>query len=195
MSITKAVGFPEPTGIRKELSNPEVVSLVVAFSDSDVTSVSSSSPPDESESLALVQRDLAEMAVGEHLRRKADGLLLALPHHTGLMLGAYPMPRGEIVLSASSRAVKGTVLLTLAPDGEAWCNVRINGRSRRAWYPDTRDWPDGFVVEALAELVGAKVRSFYWASGELWERSSDQQAAVPPPEKSNPALPPGSPPE
>lgn len=194
MSIEKSVEFHEPSGIRKEFSSPEGASLIVAFSDSD-TLAPSSSPSDESESLAVVQRNLAELAVDEHLRRKAEGLLLALPRHTGLMLGAYPMSRGEIVLSASSRAVKGTVLLTLAPEGEAWCNVRINGRSRRAWYPDTRDWPDGFVVEALAELVGARMRSFFWTSGEWWERPSDHQTAVQPPEESNRALPSGSFPE
>lgn len=113
----------------------------------------------------------------EDLKEKAIALLRTLPRHPGLVLQAYPMSQGEIVLSVSSEDVKGSVLLTFHPEGAAWCNVRINGRPRRAWYPDTRDWPDGFIREALAEVAGSRVITLFWRS-RVWSELLHEQRQV-----------------
>lgn len=109
----------------------------------------------------------------ENLKQKAEMVMQALPYHMGLMFDVYPMSKGEIVLDASSSITDGSVLLTLHPDGSAWCNVLTDHRSRRAWYSDADDWPDGFIVEALGEIAGIRrgpvIVSYNWELEENWE--------------------------
>lgn len=64
----------------------------------------------------------------------------------------YPTPDGEVAIDAPGGHGR-SVLLLCASDGSALCLVNMNGIHRRAWYRDTNSLPDGFVREALEELV------------------------------------------
>ena len=141
-------------------------------------------------------REDGDLEPSEELKQEAEVLVRVLPRHAGMRLYAYPMSEGEIVIHAASSAVKGSVLLTLHPDGPAWCNVLINGRSRRAWYADTGDWPDGFIREALAELVGFKrMGALIWGPREWWEWLSNRQSTQKISDKSQQTLSSGPPSE
>lgn len=161
MSPTKAVEMSGPSRVTKDY-RPESADFIVV----DTFSVEAYHESLTLASASAVLGDLAKLtkraqesglpAPADALREKAATLVHLLPHHAGLSFQAYSMSGGEIVLSASSKAVKGSVLLTLSPDGPAWCNVRINGEPRRAWYSNTRKWPDGFIMEALAEMATSR---------------------------------------
>lgn len=64
----------------------------------------------------------------------------------------YPMPDGEIAIDAPGGYGRSVVLLCYS-DGGALCSVNIDGNHRRARYSSADALPDGFLGEALAELV------------------------------------------
>ena len=63
----------------------------------------------------------------------------------------YPTPDGEVALDVPS--ARGSVILLCASGGGALCLVNVNGDRRRARYSSTTKLPDGFIREALTELV------------------------------------------
>ena len=64
----------------------------------------------------------------------------------------YPTQDGEIAISASAENQR-SVLVICDKDGGALCSVNLSGLHRRAIYDSAATLPDGFVKEALAELV------------------------------------------
>ena len=63
----------------------------------------------------------------------------------------YPTADGEIALDLPNE--RGSVILLCDSRGGALCLVNVNGVRRRARYSSTTRLPDGFIREALAELV------------------------------------------
>lgn len=63
----------------------------------------------------------------------------------------YPTSDGEIAVYVPG-APKRSILLLCDSDGGVLCMVNVNGRHRRARYPDAKQLPDGFMHEALDEL-------------------------------------------
>jgi len=64
----------------------------------------------------------------------------------------YPTQDGEIAISASAEQQR-SVLVICDKEGGALCSVNLNGLHRRARYDSAATLPDGFVKEALAELI------------------------------------------
>ena len=64
----------------------------------------------------------------------------------------YPMPDGEIAIDAPGGYGRSVILLCYS-DGGALCSVNIDGNHRRARYSNADALPDGFLREALDELV------------------------------------------
>ena len=64
----------------------------------------------------------------------------------------YPMPDGEIAIDAPGGYGRSVVLLCYS-NGGALCSVNIDGNHRRARYSNADTLPDGFLREALEELV------------------------------------------
>ena len=64
----------------------------------------------------------------------------------------YPTQYGEIAISASAENQR-SVLVICDKDGGALCSVNLSGLHRRAIYDSAETLPDGFVREALAELI------------------------------------------
>ena len=64
----------------------------------------------------------------------------------------YPTPDGEIAIDVPGE-VGRSVLVLCDPNGGALCLVNMNGNPRRAYYSDTDRLPDGFLSEALSELM------------------------------------------
>ena len=63
----------------------------------------------------------------------------------------YPTADGEVALDVSND--RGSVILLCDSWRGALCLVNVNGDQRRARYLSTTRLPDGFVREALTELV------------------------------------------
>ena len=63
----------------------------------------------------------------------------------------YPTADGEVALDVSNE--RGSVILLCDSQGGALCLVNVKGDRRRARYSLTTRLPDGFVLEALTELV------------------------------------------
>ncbi len=85
-------------------------------------------------------------------RSNARRLLITLyaifPHR----FEVYPTQDGEMAIDATGGSGR-SVLLLCESDGGALCLVNMNGRQRRARYQDTVLLPDGFIREALQELI------------------------------------------
>lgn len=64
----------------------------------------------------------------------------------------YPTQDGEITISAFAEHQR-SVLVICDKEGGALCSVNLNGLHRRARYDSAATLPDGFVKEALAELI------------------------------------------
>lgn len=64
----------------------------------------------------------------------------------------YPTPDGEVAIDAPDGQGRSVVLLCES-DGGALCLVNMAGAHRRARYSVADRLPDGFVREALAELM------------------------------------------
>lgn len=82
----------------------------------------------------------------------ARRLLLAMYKLSPQRFEVYPTPDGEVAIDAPGGRGRSVVLLCDS-DGGALCLVNMDGRHRRARYSDTGSLPDGFVREALDELV------------------------------------------
>ncbi len=81
-------------------------------------------------------------------RRLLTTLYAIFPHR----FEVYPTQDGEIAIDVTGGFGR-SVLLLCESDGGALCLVNMNGRHRRARYPDTVLLPDGFIREALQELA------------------------------------------
>ena len=82
----------------------------------------------------------------------ARRLLLAMYAISPQRFEVYPTPDGEVAIDAPGGRGR-SVLLLCESNGGALCLVNLDGRHRRARYSDTGSLPDGFVREALNELV------------------------------------------
>ena len=82
----------------------------------------------------------------------ARRLLLAAYEISPRRFEAYPTSDGEIAIDASGGHGRG-VLLLCDSGGGVLCLVTMNGRNRRARYPDAGPLPDDFIREALDELA------------------------------------------
>ena len=82
----------------------------------------------------------------------ARSLLHALRDAIPSRFEVYPTQDGEIAIDAAG-APGQSVLLLCASDGDVLCLVNMGGMHRRAHYSDVASLPDGFVREALRELV------------------------------------------
>lgn len=64
----------------------------------------------------------------------------------------YPMREGEIAIDAPSG--KGRSVMVLCDSqGGALCSVNLNGGHRRAHYSDARMLPDGFLRDAISDMM------------------------------------------
>lgn len=88
--------------------------------------------------------DLAKLNAGRLLR----GMYFVLPRR----FEVYPTPGGEIAITVPGGHAR-SVIVVCDSDGGALCSVNIDGAHRRARYCDASILPDGFVREALVELV------------------------------------------
>ena len=68
----------------------------------------------------------------------------------------YPTPDAEIAIDASAGRGR-SVLLLCESEGGVLCLVNMNGKLRRARFPDALRLPDGFVREALDEMALSEV--------------------------------------
>ena len=68
----------------------------------------------------------------------------------------YPMPKGEIAIDAPSGTGRSVIVLCDSQGG-ALCSVNLNGGHRRAHYSDARVLPDGFLRDAISDMM-ANVR-------------------------------------
>lgn len=84
----------------------------------------------------------------ENATRLLQEMYSILPHR----FEVYPMPDGEIAIDAPGGYGRSVVLLCYS-DGGALCSVNIDGNHRRARYSNADTLPDGFLREALDELV------------------------------------------
>ena len=91
---------------------------------------------------------------------KAERIESKLVRNPGIVFDGYFTIGGERIISISSPRLKGSVLITLHPEGEAWCNVKLAGRTRRAWYSDADELPDGFIHEAVNELYVCHISGY-----------------------------------
>ena len=82
----------------------------------------------------------------------ARRLLGKIDENSGRRIEVYPMPDGEIAVDASNGFGR-SVLLLCDSDGGALCLVNMNGKHRRARYPDAGRLPDDFVRDALVDLA------------------------------------------
>ena len=97
-------------------------------------------------------------AVDEGLPRPSDDAILnagrLLPEVHAIVsqrIEVYPTADGEVALDVSNE--RGSVILLCDSAGGALCLVNVNGDRRRARHSLTTKLPDGFVREALTELV------------------------------------------
>lgn len=88
-----------------------------------------------------------EVAIGN-----ADFLLRKLIDIFPLTFEIYPMPDGEIAIDMPN-GNGSSVMILCESDGSVLCLVNIKGSSRRARYSYSKALPDGFVREALEELI------------------------------------------
>ena len=86
-------------------------------------------------------------AAAENARRLLHDIYRIFPRRFEI----YPTPDGEVALDVPGGPGR-SVLLLCGSDGGALCSVNMNGAHRRARYSDARELPDGFVLDALAEL-------------------------------------------
>ncbi len=90
-------------------------------------------------------------APSEIASANAARLLKAMYAISPRRYGVYPAPGGYVAIDA--RGVNDRIAVVLCGSaGEASCYVTIDGESRRARYATTRELPDGFIREALADL-------------------------------------------
>ncbi len=82
----------------------------------------------------------------------ARRLLKAMHGITSRRFEIYPTPDGEIAIDAPG-GPGCSVILLCGWDGGALCLMDMRGAHRRARYSDMRHLPDGFIREALGELV------------------------------------------
>ena len=97
-------------------------------------------------------------ALDEGLPRPSDdaisnaGRLLPEVHAiVSQRIEVYPTADGEVALDVTNE--RGSVILLCDSGGGALCLVNVNGDRRRARHSLTTKLPDGFVREALTELV------------------------------------------
>ena len=64
----------------------------------------------------------------------------------------YPMPDGQVAIDVTN-GDRSSVLILCCSDGRTLCFVNINGNQRRAHYSNSDTLPDGFMCEALEELL------------------------------------------
>lgn len=84
----------------------------------------------------------------------AERLLKAMYVISPQRFEVYPTPDAEVAIDAPSGHGE-SVLLLCESSGGALCLVDLNGEHRRARYGSTRTLPDGFIAEALTELMHA----------------------------------------
>ena len=85
-------------------------------------------------------------------RRLLIAMYAIYPHR----FEVYPTQDGEMAIDATGGFGR-SVLLLCESSGGALCLVNMNGRHRRAQYPDSVWLPDGFIREALQELERKRV--------------------------------------
>ena len=68
----------------------------------------------------------------------------------------YPMPKGEIAIDAPS-GTGSSVIVLCDSQGGALCSVNLKGGHRRAYYSDAQVLPDGFLRDAISDMM-ANVR-------------------------------------
>ena len=115
------------------------------------------SSDDLPEALIDLEAVVAE-AVDEGFPRPTDDAILnarrLLPEVHAMVsrrIEVYPTADGEVALDVSNE--RGSVILLCDSSGGALCLVNVNGDRRRARHSSTTKLPDGFVREALTELV------------------------------------------
>ena len=96
----------------------------------------------------------------------AHRLLRTAFEHSPQRYEIYPTPDGEIAIDASGGRGR-SVLLLCESDGGVLSLVNMNGKLRRARYPDAVRLPDGFVREALDDLANSNLFRHYIGSGCL----------------------------
>ena len=154
--------------------NPETVAAMLAARRGELVTVGSPEEPvgaanatpgllagtssdDLPEALNDLEGVVAE-AVDEGLPRPSDDAILnagrLLPEVHAIVsqrIEVYPTADGEVALDVSNE--RGSVILLCDSGGGALCLVNVNGDRRRARHSLTTKLPDGFVREALIELV------------------------------------------
>ena len=133
----------------------ETVAATLAARRGELAAVDRSD--DLSEALIDLEGVVAE-AVDEGFPRPADDAILnarrLLPEVHAIVsrrIEVYPTADGEVALDVSNE--RGSVILLCDSGGGALCLVNVNGDRRRARHSRTTKLPDGFVREALSELV------------------------------------------
>ena len=81
----------------------------------------------------------------------AERLLKAMYAISPRRYGVYPVSGARIAIDVRGSNDRGMVV-TCDSDGGALCLVSIDGERRRARYSTARQLPDGFILEALADL-------------------------------------------
>lgn len=82
----------------------------------------------------------------------ARRLLRKIDENSARRIEVYPTPDGEIAIDTSNEFGRSALLLCDSGGG-ALCLVNLNGKHRRARYPDAGRLPDDFVRDALVDLA------------------------------------------
>ena len=146
--------------------NPDTVAATLAARRGELVAVGRPEEPglltgNSSDDLPEALNDLEGVvaeAVDEGFPRPTDDaifnarrLLPAMHAIVARRIEVYPTAGGEVALDVSNE--RGSVILLCDSGGGALCLVNVNGDRRRARHSSTTRLPDGFVREALTELV------------------------------------------
>lgn len=129
-----------------EIPTPDIPSLAVSAALNDLI-----------EALGDLDEVVTEAAGEGYPRPSGDAissagrLLRQMYEIAPRRIEVYPTADGEVTLDVSND--RGSVILLCDSRGGALCLVNVNGDRRRARYSSTMRLPDGFVREALTELV------------------------------------------